>query len=212
MSALPQLHPDSGRPAKTPLYPLETQHDSTERGISSDWNIAPLPLRQKWKDLEGQESDADFRMFVAFDAARRERAFRLAFRVYRDCGYVVDTPSGRLSSKFDAHASTLVLLAQDGAGNDAATVSRVFDSPSGLPCDEVRAAGLAPLRAQARRLVEVSRLAIHQDYVGSKPLLVQLFNAISLYARHESATDFVIEVHPRHVNYYRRLLMFEPAV
>jgi N-acyl amino acid synthase FeeM len=166
-----------------------------------------MNLRQRDKEISMKR----FAIAVAFDSARRERAFRLAFRVYRDCGYVVDTPAGRIVSKFDALPSTLVLLVQDAAGRDAATATLVFDSPTGLPSDEIRAADLAPLRAQGRRLVEVTRLAIDQDYKGSKPLLVQLFNAISLYARHEGSTDFVIEVHPRHVNYYRRLLMFEPA-
>jgi N-acyl amino acid synthase FeeM len=211
MSALKELRPDSRRPAKAPFYCLKTQHGYADPGTSPDWNVVPMPLRDKWTGMEGRNSDNNFRMFVAFDAARRERAFRLAFRVYRDCGYVVDTPTGRLSSKFDAQASTLVLLAQDAAGNDAATVSLIFDSPAGLPSDEVRAADLAPLRAQGRRLVEVTRLAIDQDYVGSKPLLVQLINTISIYARHAGGTDFIIEVHPHHANYYRRMMLFEPA-
>ena len=161
---------------------------------------------------EGQERDPGFRTVVASDLAQRERAFRLAYRVYMDCGYALEGAGGRIVSRFDAQPSTLVLLIQDAGGRDAATVSLVFDSPAGLPSDEVYGPDLAPLRDQGRRLVEVTRLAIDQAYVGSKPLLVQLFNSISVYARREEhSTDCVIEVNPRHVNYYRRLLMFEPA-
>jgi hypothetical protein len=159
-----------------------------------------------------QEHVSGFRTFVAANIVQRERAFRLAYRMYRDCGYVADSEDGRIVSKFDADPRTLVLLVQDSAGRDAATVSLVFDSPAGLPCDEVHGGELAPLRAQGRRLAEVTRLAIDLEYAGSKALLVQLFNFMSVYGRHvERVTDCMIQVNPRHVNYYRRLLMFEPA-
>jgi hypothetical protein len=91
--------------------------------------------------------------------------------------------AGRIVSKFDAQLSTLVLLIQDSCGREAATVSLVFDSPAGLPCDEVHGAELAPLRAQGRRLAEVTRLAIDPAHAGDKTLLVQLFNYISVYGR-----------------------------
>ena len=210
VSALTQLRPGSGHPGKA-FYPFLIKHGDGMPRTGTERNVVPLPLRQKWESTKAPENDSGFRMFVAFDSARRERAGRLAFRVYRNCGYVADTPNGCLLSKFDAQPSTLVLLVQDAAGRDAATVSLVFDSPAGLPSDEVRAADLATLRAQGRRLVEAARLAIDPDYVGSKQLLVQLFNAVFIHARHEGGTDFVIEVHPHHMNYYRRSLMFEPA-
>ena len=193
-------------------------------GTKPHWNVVPFlpPPNREAPDLGALAAelagvspdtrDSGFRTFVAANLDRRERAFCLAYRVYLDCGYVVERPARRIVSKFDAQSSTLVLLIQDAEGRDAATVSLVFDSPAGLPSDEVHGDDLAPLRAQGRRLAEVTRLAIGLPYVGSKPLLVQLFNAISAYGRHvEGSTDCVIEVHPRHVNYYRRLLMFEPA-
>ena len=168
--------------------------------------------KPKKAGVEAQERDSGFRTVVAANLAQRERAFRLAYRVYRDCGYVGETEAGCIVSKFDAQPSTLVLLIQDSGGRDVATVSLVFDSPAGLPSDEIHGAELAELRAQGRRLAEVTRLAIDPAYVGTKTLLVQLFNSISVYGRHEEGTtDCVIEVNPRHVNYYRGLLMFEPA-
>jgi hypothetical protein len=43
-------------------------------------------------------------------------------------------------------------------------------------------------------------------------LLVTLFDYVSIYARHvKGAHDFLIEVNPRHVSYYERLLRFELA-
>ena len=188
------------------------------------WPVVPLVPRPLCEGPEfdapawemacigAQGRDSGFRTLVAADLTQRERAFRLAYRVYRESGYALETQAGRIISKFDAEPSTLVLLIQDSKGREAATISLVFDSPAGLPCDEIYQAELAPLRAQGRRLVEVTRLAIDQAFAGTKTLLIQLFNFISVYARREeSGTDFMIEVNPRHVNYYRRLLLFEPA-
>jgi len=112
----------------------------------------------------------------------------------------------------DANPETLTLLVQDENGRDAATISLVFDAFDGLPCDEIYGAELLALRAQGRRLVEVTRLAIDPEFQRSKALLVCLFNFIYVFARRvKGRDDFVIEVNPRHVNYYCKLLNFETA-
>jgi hypothetical protein len=55
-------------------------------------------------------------------------------------------------------------------------------------------------------------LAIDKDHAGSRSLLIHLFNFQSVFARQvKRYTDQMIEVNPRHVNYYRRLLAFELA-
>jgi N-acyl amino acid synthase FeeM len=196
-------------PASAINQRLQDNGDAAKFQALRDALTAEAPVREA--DVEARGQDSSFRTVVAADLTQRDRAFRLAYRVYRDCAYVPETQAGRLVSKFDADPRTLVLLVQDSTGRDIATVSLVFDSSAGLPCDEVRGATLAPLRAQGRRLVEVTRLAIDYAYAGDKALLIQLFNFMSVYARHEEgSTDCVIEVNPRHVNYYRRLLMFEP--
>ncbi len=167
-----------------------------DRGLV-DWNVS------------GDNGDPGFQIRVAADRATRRRAYALAHRVYSGRGYV----SGEqqlILSRFDTHTSTLTLLAQDEQGGDAATISLVFDSDEGLPCDEIYRDELDSLRGQGRRLVEVTRLAISEENQRSKLLLVRLFNFIYIFARRvRGFDDFVIEVNPRHVTYYRRLLNFE---
>ena len=86
----------------------------------------------------------------------------------------------------------------------------MLDSAGGLPCDEIYGKELLTLRSQGYRLVEVTRLAITKEHKNSRRLLVTLFAFISVFARHcWKATDFVIEVNPRHVNYYRKMLLFD---
>lgn len=157
------------------------------------------------------ENGVDYRIRVASNRDTRERAYRFAHRVYRDSGYA---PEGTemIVSKFDSDPQTFTLLAEDSSGREAGTITVIFDSGNGLPCDEIFSAELNGLRGNGRRLVEVTRLAIDKDHARSKLLLIHLFNFESIFAREvKRYTDQIIEINPRHVNYYRRLLAFEQA-
>lgn len=166
--------------------------------------------RQPAWDLARNRGASGYRVLVASDFALRERAARLAYRVYAANGYAPESESGLLWAPYDLRPETFVLLIVDATGSDAATVSLTFDGPDGLPCDELYRAEVDGLRAVRRHLVEVVRLAIREDCQGHKEILVSLFNFISVFARHQGGgTDFVVEVNPRHVGFYRRLLMFE---
>lgn len=158
------------------------------------------------------EAREPFTLAVASDRATRESAYRLAWRVYRNKGYVGEEGSGLVLSPYDAHPSTFTLLVRNEKGDDVATVTLVFDSDAGLPCDEIYRDELTTLRAQGRRMAEVTRLAIADEYGNSKQLIPLIFNAIYVYAcLNRGYTDFVIEVNPRHVGFYRRFLLFEAA-
>jgi hypothetical protein len=177
---------------------LRAINDCVENG-SAGWQV------------KSERDSGEFSIVVASDRATRERAYRLAQRVYSSRGYVSNEQAMIVSDR-DADSDTITLLAQDDAGRDAATITLVFDSPSALPCDEIYASELNGLRAQGRQLVEVTRLAISEQHQHSKMLLVRLFNYIYVFARRvKGFDDFVIEVNPRHVTYYCRLLSFEVA-
>jgi hypothetical protein len=92
-----------------------------------------------------------------------------------------------------------------------ATVTLVYDSGAGLPCETLFKSELSALRREGRRLVEVSRLAMDSARQPPRALLVRLFNILYIHARLvRSHTDLLVEVVPRHVAYYQRLLEFEP--
>jgi hypothetical protein len=146
---------------------------------------------------------------VAADRDLRARAYRLAYRVYRESGFVAEGPDAWVVCGADGDPGTFTLLADDGHGNDLGTITLVFDGPAGLPCDEIFRAELAPLRARRRRLVEVTRLAMDRRSRGDRMLLTRMINLICVYARRAArATDFVIEVNPRHAGFYERFLLF----
>lgn len=153
-----------------------------------------------------------FRILVASNRNLRERAYALAHRVYRKAGYLPEHGNGLLVWPYDAHPETFTLLAQNQAGRDVGTISLVFDSPLGLPCDEIYGPEVKALRARGRRLAEVTRLALDEHLLPSKALLVWLMNLVFVFGvRVRRYNEAVLEVNPRHVNYYRRLLLFEPV-
>lgn len=162
-----------------------------------------------WMPVPGADAFPG-RVLVANTVSIRRRAWQLAYRVYSECGYVERTPHGMVTSSYDQDPSTFILLVEDESGQAMATVTLVFDTQKRLPCDEIFHQELEALRAQGRRVAEVTRLAIDERHTGSKSLLVALFNFIFVSARRvRNYDDFVIEVNPRHVNYYKRLLKFD---
>lgn len=172
------------------------------RAISDD-------LEHGRADLDvDQEGTEPIHILVASDREKRQRAYALAHRVYHKRGYV-ESGDGMVVSPYDADPRTLTLLAVDDQGRDAATLTLVFDSENGLPSDEIYSAELQALRAQGRRLVEVTRFAVSEEHQYLKSLLVRLFDFVYVFARRvKNCDDFVIEVNPRHAPYYRRLLSF----
>lgn len=192
LSGVPIRAPSLGRPSAV-SQALRAIHEEVER------------------ETEGWDApeSAGYRFLVAHSAPFRASAIALAHRVYAASGYV-SADTAPEATAWDERPETFTLLAQDAAGRDVGTLSLVFDGPAGLPCDELYAGELAPLRAQGRQLVEVTRLAIGKAHASSKLLLVRLFNFIYIHARRmRGYDDFVIEVNPRHVTYYIRLLMFQ---
>lgn len=164
----------------------------------------------KWrfKDARG----TGFRIFIARRREALDRAQRLVHRMYVQRGYASEQRSEADQSPLTPGQNSITFLAEDEYGREAGTVTLAFDGPDGLPSEEIYGEELNELRARGRRLVEVTKLAIHDRYSKSKTLLVQLFNFISIYSRRvRQDTDFVVSVNPRHALFYKRLLVFEVA-
>lgn len=187
---------------------------STRRSsaVSAAWRAISGDLEASgevaWDCKDGDE--VVHRLYIASERSLRERAYRLAHKVYSSAGYACGDDRNLCLSPYDLDPNTLTLLAVDGEGRDVATVSLVCDSEQGLPCDSIYRNELTPFRAEGRRLVEVTRLAMDGKCPGAKFLLLRLFSFIYIFARRVSDYgDFIIEVNPRHVGYYSRLLDFE---
>ena len=122
---------------------------------------------------------------------------RYAWRGYRmTSGAPVPEDDGRLT-----------LLAIE-AGRTVGTMRVGFDGATGLLADELFPEALEGLRAQGRALCEFTKLAL-DPVTCSRPVLASLFHVAYMHAHClGGADDVVIEVNPRHVRYYQRMLGF----
>jgi hypothetical protein len=140
-----------------------------------------------------------FHIRMANSAGHREAASLLIRKMYGWRGYAVDPHQQHEANKITLYAET----------GDAVvgTMSLCLDSDSRLPADENFSDKLDLLRAAGRRLCEPSKLAI--DRGVSKRVFASLIHISYIYAHNiHGYTDYVIEVNPRHVMFYKRMLGF----
>jgi hypothetical protein len=105
----------------------------------------------------------------------------------------------------------LFTFAAYDSGQLVGTVSMRFDSPAGLSAEQLYPQEIEALRGDDRELCEFTRLALDEQAM-SKEVLGSLFHSCYLYAHVvRGLTHAVIEVNPRHVAFYRRVLHFRVA-
>jgi hypothetical protein len=88
------------------------------------------------------------------------------------------------------------------------TITVGFDAPGGLFVDELFRDEVDALRRSGRRVCEFTKLAVDR-MVRSRRVLASLFHVAYICARRlGDFTNLLIEVNPRHVRYYERMLGF----
>jgi len=141
-----------------------------------------------------------FKIRLANSEGRRESADLLIKKMYAWRGY--DT-SGALND-----TPNRITLMADLKGKVIGTLTIGLDSAAGLLVDQLYKDEIDRLRAAGRFVCEFTKLAIDQD-ANSNRVLAALFHLAFIYAHKiHGATDFVIEVNPRHAVFYKRGLCF----
>jgi hypothetical protein len=156
----------------------------------------------------GSYGDCEIR--VASSIEDRRRAWELVYRVYAEKGYAEKDAQGLWYGIHDALPETTTFVVER-EGDVVAALTVVFDSPLGLPADNLYGRELDTLRRQGRRLCEiVSLVSVERRMSLGANVLRHLFKLAYITARYlEKATDFVITVNPHHVQYYEKSLLFE---
>lgn len=141
-----------------------------------------------------------FNIRMANSQGRREAASLLLKKMYGWRGYAVEAGA--------QHALNKITLFAETGGETVGTMSLCLDDPEiGLPADDIFRDRLDELRGQQRRLCEPSKLAI--DKGVSKRVFAALIHISYIYAHNiHGYSDYVIEVNPRHVMFYKRMLGF----
>ena len=130
-------------------------------------------------------------------------AHNLVARRYADRGY--------LNAQLSAYKEEALTICSAFQGaRTVGTIAVRFPSDRGLNADAVFGEELAELRACGLSICEFGRLAVDEDASDNKQVLARLFHLAYLHAHRMAGCELlVIEVNPRHVAFYRRMLGFK---
>lgn len=145
-----------------------------------------------------------------------KECYSIVYQSYLARGYCSPSPSQMYYHYFSflPESRTFVLKDKEKL---LGTISIVVDSPCGLPMDNLFPREVHRLRAEGRKLAEVSLLSMaHHDKkekifsltnFDKQLRLFRLFKIVYEYARHiAGVTDLVIGVHPKHATLYQYLM------
>ena len=175
-------------------------------GMTSDVHS---PLRSLIQGASGGfdvQSDREvsrlFKIRAADSHGERSSATVLINRMYASRGYRVTTPPSE-------QLPTRITFTASDHDETIGTITVGFDSDRGLHVDELFAAETEAIRLRRRQVCEFTKLAM-DSVVQSKRVLASLFHVAYIFAhRMIGIDDLLIEVNPRHVRYYERMLGFE---
>jgi hypothetical protein len=105
------------------------------------------------------------------------------------------------------HNPNTITLVTESAGRTVATMTLCLDTDDELPADDNFGDMLDELRLNKRRLCEPTKLAIEKNLPNR--VFASMIHISYIYARNiHKLTDYVIEVNPRHVMFYKKMLGF----
>jgi hypothetical protein len=141
-----------------------------------------------------------FKIRLADTYGQRAAAGMLIKKMYSWRGY-------HTTNTVEDQPNRITLVSSSGSAV-IGTITIGLDSPVGLMADRLYHDEIEPMRARGRRLCEFTKLAIDES-VRSKRMLAALFHIAVIYAYLiHKRSDILIEVNPRHVVFYERILKF----
>lgn len=178
-------------------------------GISAAIQTTMFSLIQN-RPLVESSITKEYSIKIANTLQEREAVFHLGYQIYLDKGYIKPNLQEWLIQPYDADPQTVILIVQDKNKNIAGSVTLVFNESSRLPAEKIYDPEINALKAKGEKLVELSRLIISPNYRNSKEILLLLFNYLAIYVFHvKKYTSLIVEVSPRHKDYYKVLLNFD---
>jgi N-acyl-L-homoserine lactone synthetase len=152
----------------------------------------------------------EFTIKIANTLQEREAVFRLGYQIYLEKGFIKSNTQEWLIQQYDFDPETIILIVQDQEKNLVGSVTLVFDGATQLPAEKIYGKEINRLKNPGNKLVELSRLIINPRYRNAKEVLVLLFNYLGIYSfQIKNYTSLIIQVNPRHKNYYKSLLNFD---
>ena len=178
-------------------------HNAIVAGVPFETPTGPaVPIERRKTPHHSDFGQRVFDIRIADSGHERADASILIDRMYATRGYL----SSALPNRAPDNRITLVASEDDST---IGTITMGFDIGRGLLVDQLFGPEVAVLREQGLQLAEFTKLAI-DGAARSKRVLASLFHAAYMFAHPIKRADrLLIEVNPRHVGYYRRMLGFE---
>jgi hypothetical protein len=146
------------------------------------------------------QSRSDFKIRLADTMGRRSSASMLIEKMYSWRGY-------QAAGLGDQRPNRVTLVAS-AAEQTIGTISIGFDSAVGLLIDQLYKPEIDALRSGGHSVCEFTKLAVDAS-VKSKRVLASLFHIAHIFSHHvRGCSPLMIEVNPRHVKFYERMLGF----
>jgi len=147
---------------------------------------------------------------VANSPTLRKYAYEFIYKAYSKMGYTPNIKGEIWFSIHDAIPEATTLIAENDHGDIAGALTIVFDSPIGLPADELYGEEVGNLRKRRAKICEIVSFATNEEVRGSVRFVAGLFYSVYLLARKDQgASDLIITVNNRQENFYCRNLMFD---
>ncbi|MFI4904148.1 MAG: hypothetical protein ACHP91_12130 [Burkholderiales bacterium] len=143
--------------------------------------------------------------FAEFEAAQELVRRRYAWRGY-DVPALTDTRSRKSVASLAQEITFVATHDEDTVG----TITLGLDGRDGLLAERTHGDAIAERRAAGANVCELTRLAV-AERADSKSVLAALFNVAYAAGSVHGVTDVFIEVNPRHVGFYTRVLGFAVA-
>ena len=153
------------------------------------------------------EVTSGFKFVVADNLFHRLNAYRLGYNKYLKKGYIEENQYQALINELDLDEETLTIVAYHGT-KEVGTIT--VNTQSNLPFEEIFDCEAS--KDSNFKGAELTRLAIDENYRNNKEILLGMFNLVFAYSRFiKNCSHLVIEVNPRHVKFYERILGFMPV-
>lgn len=123
-----------------------------------------------------------------------EQAYALVYKEYLKKGYTKENCSGLRFSIYNALPLTATFIASTDTGHIDVTATVIPDSALGLPMDELYQKELSILRAQGRKLCEISMLASNNQLFSHAPLSSPLKKLFPLFILFKALLDYAKDI------------------
>src|ERR1700687_3980906 len=162
------------------------------------------------RTAEPGDTDTALHIAIAKSPEQFGSANDLVRKRYAWRGYAVEGDGHIPAEPRQEGSQELTFLVASGRGI-LGTLTLGLDGPHGLRAEASYGEVIDQFRAAGRRVCELTRLALAES-ADSKAVLASLFSLAHVVGRTmHDVTDVFIEVNPRHVGFYSRILGFAVA-